>query len=201
MHKTPLSNDRIIAVFQEVCFPALFVRAAVNLLKAPAQHSAGVGRALSLQDFTLGPGCPGRGSGAASAAPRMRRGHDVVALSSTGWALRFWECLQGLKAALLPFLMELFRPRLWPVSFSRVPTYLLACHQLYFLCLLRAVSLWGYLLPEKQKENVFRLGLLMIWMRDSMCDPASGMHHGGVMTHPTAGWCIANYTFVALIGI
>lgn len=41
----------------------------------------------------------------------------------------------------------------------------------------------------------------MIWTRDSVYVPASGMHHSGVMTHPTAGLCIANYTFVALIGI
>lgn len=49
LHKMTISNGRIIAVFQEVCFSALFVWAAVNLLEAPAQHSTGVGRALLLR--------------------------------------------------------------------------------------------------------------------------------------------------------
>lgn len=61
VHKMTISNDRIIAVFQEVCFSALFVWAAVNLLKAPAQHNTGVGRALLLEDFTLRPGFYGLG--------------------------------------------------------------------------------------------------------------------------------------------
>lgn len=207
VHKMPISNDRIIAVFQEVCLSALFVWAAVLICWKPQLSTALEWGGLCCSGLCSLPRLfwPWLRSSQRSVEDEQwhRRFWWDVALRSTRLG-HSWEFMQHLKAALLPFLMEFFRYHLWPVSFSCVPMYLFAdlpWHQLYFLCVLLAVFFWGYLLPEKQKENIFRLGLLMVWTGDSMCVPASGMHPSGVMTHPTAGLCIANYTFVALIGI
>lgn len=107
VHKMTISNDRIIAVFQEVSFFAVFVWAAVNLLKAPAQHNTGVGRA---QDFTPGPGFPGRGRGSGAQSRGCAVGQEVLpGMCLSGAHIHtFWECRQDLEAALLPFLMGLF---------------------------------------------------------------------------------------------
>lgn len=156
VHKMAISNDRIIAVFQEVCFSPLFVWAAVNLLKAPAQHNTGVGRA---QDFTLGfPGL-GRGSGAASAPWRMLSGTggaawDAALRSTHPYILRMQARLEGCSSTFSDGTFQIAPLASVIFLYFHIPVWLLGLSPALFSVRASCCVFLG-LLPEKQKENIF----------------------------------------------